>query len=87
MMLLFVVVTLGSCMDVKWILSRTGLSTHWKERLVTTWRGTKSSVISLNKQGRCTACTMLLFDWLNWLGRAILGNFSTDQMVIELFEI
>ena len=64
LMLLFVVVTLGSCMAVKWILSRTGLSTHLKERLVTTWRGTKFSVISPNKQGKCTAFIMVLFVWL-----------------------
>ena len=65
MMLLFVVVTLGSCMAVKWILSRTGLSTHWKARLVTTLRGTKSSVISPNKQGKCTVISMVLFVWFS----------------------
>lgn len=48
-------------MAVKWILSRTGLSTHWKERLVTTWRGTKSSVILPNKQGKYTAFLSCLF--------------------------
>lgn len=67
LMLFFVVVTLGFCMAVRWILSRTGLSTHWKERLVTTLRGTKCSVISPNKQGKFTAITMVLFVWLTFL--------------------
>ena len=41
-----------------------------------------SSLVSL-----LTATAKVLLYYLKGLGHAILGNFSTDQMVIELTEI